>query len=117
MDSSVLDCLASMSCFDKGSIPESWVSIPLFPELEGRLSSLTLSAYLRVFNVCSEEVAQGDIFPIIKVRQFPVKESFKTKVSLLPLNGVCFLSWSKALIHSLRARRDLLISAPSNLRL
>lgn len=51
------------------------------------------------------------------VLQLPVKESFKTRVSLLPLNGVCFLSWSRALIHSLRARRDLLISAPSNLKI
>ena len=106
-----------MSCLERRSIPESWVSMPLVPDEVGLLSSLTLSAYLRVFNVCSEDKAQGEMFPIIKVLQLPVKESFKTRVSLLPLKGVCFLSWSKALMHSLRARRDLLISAPSNLKL
>jgi hypothetical protein len=36
-------------------------------------------------------------------------------VSLLPLNGKCYFAESKALIHSLRANRDLLISAPSYL--
>ncbi len=34
---------------------------------------------------------------------------------MLPLKGVWFLFWSKALIHSFKAKRDLLISAPSNL--
>jgi len=79
----------------------------------GFLSSLTLSAYLKVLRVCSQAALLGEIFPIITVLQFPVKESLRTRVNLLPLKGVCFLSWSSALIHSLRARRDLLISAPS----
>ena len=52
---------------------------------------------------------------IIRVLQLPIKESLNTKVNLLPLKGVCFLSWSKALIHSFNANKDLLISAPSNL--
>ena len=42
-----------------------------------------------------------------------MNESFKTIVSLLPLNGVWFLFWSKALMHYFRANKDLLISAPS----
>lgn len=78
------------------------------------LSSLTLSEYRRVLRVCSQHPLAGEIFATITVLHLsPVKESFRTYVSLLPLNGVCFLSWSSALIHSFRARRDLLISAPS----
>lgn len=50
---------------------------------------------------------------IIVVLLLPTKESFSTWVSLDPRNGVCFLSKSKALIHSFRASKDLLISAPS----
>lgn len=76
-------------------------------------NSFTRSAYLNVFNVCSQQPKAGEIFAIIVVFEFPTNESFKTCVNLLPLNGVCVLFWSKALIHSLRARRDLLISAPS----
>ena len=75
-------------------------------------NSFTLSAYLRVFKVFSQLEDAGEIFAIIVNLELPTNESFKTYVSLLPLNGVCFLSWSKALIHSLRAKRDLLISAP-----
>lgn len=44
-----------------------------------------------------------------------MNESFSTRVSLLPLKGVCVLFWSRALMHSFRASKDLLISAPSNL--
>ena len=77
------------------------------------LSSLTRSAYLKVFNVFSQHYAAGETFAIMVVLLFPVKESFSTWVSLLPRNGVWFFSWSKALMHSLRAKRDLLISAPS----
>lgn len=51
--------------------------------------------------------------PIMSVLQLPMKESFKTWVSLLPLKGVWFLFWSSALMHSFRARRDWLICAPS----
>jgi hypothetical protein len=79
----------------------------------GFLSSLTRSAYLNVFNVCSEDELEGEKLPIITVLQLPTKESFRTKVSLLPLKGVWFLLRSKARIHSFKARRDLLISAPS----
>jgi len=77
------------------------------------LSSLTLSAYLNVFNVCSELEELGEIFPIIIVLHFPINESFRTIVNLLPLKGLCLLAWSKALIHSFKANSDLLISAPS----
>ena len=63
----------------------------------------------------SEEEIHGDMLPIITVKQLPIKDSFKTIVSLLPQNGRCYLDESKALIHSLRANKDLLISAPSYL--
>ena len=78
------------------------------------LNSLTLLAYLKVFKVCSEQPSAGLIFAIIKVLQLPMKESLNTKVNLLPRKGVCFLSWSKALMHSFKANKDLFISAPSN---
>lgn len=55
------------------------------------------------------------MLPIMTVLQFPMKESLSTRVNLLPLNGVWFLFKSMALMHSLRAKRDLLISAPSSL--
>ena len=48
---------------------------------------LTLSAYFKVFNVFSELLLLGDILPIITVLQYPVKESFKTMVNLLPRKG------------------------------
>ena len=78
------------------------------------LSSLTLSPYLSVFKVCSQHEAAGDTFAIIVVLLLPVKESLSTWVSLLPRNGKCFFSRSSARMHSLRARSDLLISAPSS---
>ena len=43
----------------------------------------------------------------------PMKESRSTCVSLLALNGKCPPLRPKARIHSLSAKRDLLISAPS----
>lgn len=49
----------------------------------------------------------------INVELLPTKESLRTRVNLLPLNGRCFLSMSIALMHSLRAKRLLLISEPS----
>lgn len=76
-------------------------------------SYFTLSAYLRVLSVFSELALFGAIFPIMTVLQYPVKESFSTIVSLLPRKGVWFLFWSKARMHSFRASRLLLISAPS----
>lgn len=84
----------------------------LFPPY---LSSLTLSAYQRVFRVVSEDLTDGATFPIIKVWQFPINDSLRTIVSLEPQKGRCCLAESKALIHSLRASKDLLISAPSYL--
>ena len=56
------------------------------------LSSLTLSAYLNVLRVCSQEELPGEIVPIITVLQLPTNESFKTKVNLDPLKGRCFFS-------------------------
>jgi hypothetical protein len=45
---------------------------------------------------------------------FPINESLRTYVNLLPLNGKWFLpALSNALMHSFKARRLLLISAPS----
>merc|ERR1719427_116121 len=43
----------------------------------------------------------------------PINESLKTWVSLLALNGRWAPFLPRALMHSFRARRDLLISAPS----
>jgi hypothetical protein len=78
------------------------------------LSSFTLSAYQRVLRECSQQDSVGEMLAIITVLHFgPMKESLSTWVSLLPRKGVCFLSWSRALMHSFRASRDLLISAPS----
>ena len=78
------------------------------------LSSLTLSAYLRVFRVGSQQDSAGDTLAIIVVLLLPKKESFSTWVSLDPLKGrCCFPARSRALMHSLSAKRLLLISAPS----
>jgi hypothetical protein len=76
-------------------------------------NSFTQSAYLKVLNVVSVEVIEGEMFPIITVKQLPINESLSTMVNLLPLNGRCYLAESKALIHSLSASNDLFISAPS----
>jgi hypothetical protein len=51
-------------------------------------NSLTRSAYLKVFRVFYEDPEEGDTFPIITVRQKPIKESFNTIVNLEPRNGV-----------------------------
>ena len=53
------------------------------------------------------------MFAIMVVLLFPTKESLSTWVSFEPRNGVCFLSKSRARMHSFKARSDLLISAPS----
>lgn len=42
------------------------------------LSSLTLSAYLKVFRVCSQHEFAGDTFAIIVVLLLPVNESLST---------------------------------------
>jgi hypothetical protein len=52
---------------------------------------LTRSAYLKVFNVFYELAEQGDMFPIITVRQNPIKESLRHIVSLEPRKGTWFL--------------------------
>ena len=77
-------------------------------------NSFTLSAYLNVFNVCSQHEFAGETFAIIVVFELPVNESFNTYVNFDPLNGVCFLSKSSALMHSFNASKLLFISAPSN---
>jgi len=79
------------------------------------LSSFTQSEYQSVFKVCSQHPLEGDTLATMTVLHLlPVNESFRTWVNLLPQKGVCFLSWSNALMHSLSAKRLLLISAPSN---
>ena len=75
--------------------------------------SLTLSAYRKVFKVCSVQLLDGETLAIMVVLELPVRLSLRILVSYDPLNGVCFFSKSRALIHSLRAKRLLLISAPS----
>jgi hypothetical protein len=42
------------------------------------LSSFTLSAYLRVFKVCSQQELAGDTLAIMVVFEFPVNESLST---------------------------------------
>lgn len=71
-----ISSLANLYSLDTGSL------VPPF------LSYLTLSAYLRVLRVFSHDPEPGEILPIIKVLQKPVKESLSTIVSLLPLKGV-----------------------------
>jgi len=82
-------------------------------ELHLSENSRYLSAYLNVFRVCSHEPVLGDMHEIITVRELPTNESLKTSVSLLPLKGMCPWSLSRALMHSFRASKLLLISAPS----
>ena len=73
----------------------------------------TLSAYLNVFRVFSEHAEEGATFPIITVLQKPTNESFSTIVNFEPRKGVWPFPWSKALIHSFKESKDLLIYAPS----
>mmetsp|Transcript_153425 Transcript_153425/g.268272 ORF Transcript_153425/g.268272 Transcript_153425/m.268272 type:complete len:293 (+) Transcript_153425:309-1187(+) len=77
------------------------------------LNSFTRSAYLRVFRVCSHAVFPGEMQAIMTVALFPLKLSLSTCVRVLPRKGMCPAPFSRARMHSLRARRDLLISAPS----
>ena len=99
--------------------PSSFAALSAFmfavrgPRCASFLSSLTRSAYLRVLSVCSLQFDAGEMLAIMVVLLKPTKESFSTCVSLEPRKGVCFLSKSRARMHSLSARRDLLISAPS----
>ena len=74
---------------------------------------ITLSAYQSELSVFSRWAFVGLILQNITAWHFPKKQSLRTYVSLLPLKGICLLPASIAHIHSFRARRDLLISAPS----
>ena len=47
----------------------------------------------------------------------PTKESFSTCVNLLPLKGVCPCFFSKDRMTSFSAKSDVLISAPSILKI
>lgn len=75
-----------------------------------------LSAYRNVLRVCSHEPELGEIHDIITVRELPINESLRTSVSLLPLKGMWPWSLSRALMHSFKASKLLLISAPSILQ-
>ena len=83
--------------------------------------SFNLIEYLKVFIVWFALWFDGethDIIIILHKSALPRKESLKTKVNLEFLKGTCcsvfpFFLASKALIHSLSANNDLLISAPS----
>lgn len=77
------------------------------------LSYFTLSAYLSVFKVFYELLEEGEMFPIMTVRQNPINESLRHIVSFDPLKGTWFLPWSSPLIHSFSWSKDLLISWPS----
>jgi hypothetical protein len=99
-------CLANISCLLSMSTCCYCAYCSFF-------SSFTLSAYLRVFRVCSQQDMAGETFAIIVVFELPVKESFRTCVNFEPRKGRCFFSRSRARMHSLSASRDLLISAPS----
>lgn len=51
-------------------------------------STTYLSAYLRVFRVCSQEPVLGETQEIITVRESPTNESRRTSVNLLPRKGM-----------------------------
>ena len=93
--------------------PSSFAALSRPAKEPSFLSSLTRSAYRRVLRVCSLQDSAGEILAIIVVLELPTKESLRTYVNFEPRNGVCFLSRSNARMHSLRAKSDLLISAPS----
>jgi len=75
-----------------------------------------------VFKVWSAEELPGlmqAIMIILILSDFSTKESLSTMVSLEALKGMWMSGFvffmSRLRMHSFRARRDLLISAPSNL--
>ena len=73
-------------------------------------------SYYLVFKYNSYLDMHGLIMAIIQVLALsPTKESLSTWVNLLARNGRWAPFLPRALMHSLRARRDLFISAPSNL--
>ena len=72
-------------------------------------------AYRSVFSVCSQELEPGEMVAIMDVRErLPMSDALSTLVSTVVLKGTWLLPLSNALMHSLRANRDLLISAPSD---
>mmetsp|Transcript_21408 Transcript_21408/g.66389 ORF Transcript_21408/g.66389 Transcript_21408/m.66389 type:complete len:347 (-) Transcript_21408:1106-2146(-) len=76
-------------------------------------------AYLRVLIDSSSARIEGLTLAIIVVRQLPPSESFRSRVSLLSLKGICCLlplRSPSALMQLPRARRDRLILAPSSMR-
>jgi hypothetical protein len=81
-------------------------------------SPLSLYAYLSVLRVWSDELEPGLMHAIITILELYgfKNESLSTIVSLLALKGTCELFESRALMHSLRASKLLLISAPSKRR-
>jgi hypothetical protein len=99
-------------------ISECWAvltsiaSSPFGRELGFRIS-FTRSAYLNELRVCSVQEFAGLTFAIIVVLLLPVRESFRTRVSIDCLNYTWSFCWSRALMHSLRASKLVLISRPS----
>lgn len=82
--------------------------------------SLSLDAYLNVLRVWSADELPGEIqaIMIMRTRSPPpciTNESLRTMVSLLALKGTCCYPTSSPLMHSFKANRLLLISAPSSL--
>mmetsp|Transcript_1253 Transcript_1253/g.2380 ORF Transcript_1253/g.2380 Transcript_1253/m.2380 type:complete len:234 (-) Transcript_1253:962-1663(-) len=91
----------------------AWLRMRAAPGSRMPAIAFTLSAYLRVFMECSVFDPEGETHAIITVLLPPTNESFRTWVSLDARKGRCpFLSLI-ARMHSFRAKRDLLISAPS----
>jgi len=75
-----------------------------------------LFAYFNVLIVSSYWLLAGDIVAIMTVLQFPPKESFSIRVSLLSLKGTkepFFCLSPKELIQFARANKLVLIFAPS----
>lgn len=92
-----------------------WQDEERAPVSESR--SFTRSAYRRVLRVCSQFPISGLTQATIQQRALsPTKLSFKTCVSFDPRNGICFMESpvARARITSFNARREVLISAPSN---
>lgn len=69
---------ASMSCLLKLSSLVLLGGAPEFSTPPSFFNSFTLSAYLRVLRVCSQQERAGETLAIIVVLLLPVKESFKT---------------------------------------
>lgn len=101
------------TCLTSGRLPRAvGLLYAVFP------SPLSLCAYLKVLSVWSDELEPGLMHAIITILELYGfrKESLSTIVSLLALKGTCELLESKARMHSFRASKLLLISAPSKRR-